>query len=70
MGAARSGLTVSQDHIWCSVLPTPRELVNLVGKGIANIYIGNISATKKSASAKAKETLESSDIMTFKEMHL
>ena len=70
MGAARAGLTISQDHIWCSVLPTPREMVNLVGKGITNLYIGNMSANKKTASTEAKETLESSDIMTFKEMKL
>ncbi len=70
MGAARAGLAISQNHIWCSVLPTPREMVNLVGKGITNIYIGNISATKKAASTEAKETLESSNIMTFKDMRL
>lgn len=70
MGAARKGLKISPDHIWCSVLPSPREMVNLVGYGIQKIYIGDVNAAKKPASQLAKETLEMSGIMVFEEMAL
>ncbi len=69
MGAARAGLTIAPNHIWCSVLPTPREMVNLVGAGLKNIYIGDVKTTK-TASLDAKNTLEAAQIITYKEMGL
>lgn len=70
MGAARKGLKISRDHIWCSVLPSPREMVNLIGYGVQKIYIGDLNAAKKPASQSARETLEASSIMNFEEMKL
>jgi deoxycytidylate deaminase len=70
MGAARHQLKLSLNHLWCSVLPSPREMVNLVGYGIETVYIGNLSVSKKSSSTEARETLEKSEILTFEEMKL
>lgn len=70
MGAARHGLKVSRDHIWCSVLPSPREMVNLVGCGVQKIHIGDLENSKKIASQLSRETLQSNQIMMFEEMKL
>lgn len=70
MGASRKGLKISRDHIWCSVLPSPREMVNLVGCGFQKIYVGDLSNSKKLASQMSRETLESNGIITFEEMKL
>jgi dCMP deaminase len=70
MGAARAGLTLSADLMWCSVIPTPRELVNLVGAGIKSLYIGSPETPTKPASLDAKKTLVDNHITTFKDMIL
>lgn len=70
MGAARHGLTISRNHLWCSVLPSPRELVNLIGCGFRDIYIGDINHSKKQASLDARQTLEAHGIINFKEMKI
>jgi dCMP deaminase len=70
MGSARKGLKISQNHIWCSVLPSPREMVNLVGYGVQKIYIGDLNAAKKPVSLASKETLEANQIIIFEEMRL
>lgn len=70
MGAARNGLKVSRDHIWCSVLPSPREMVNLVGYGVQKVHIGDLENAKKIASQLSRDTLQSNQIMSFVEMKL
>jgi len=70
MGAARHNLKLSHNHLWCSVLPSPREMVNLVGYGFKTIYIGNLSSSKKSISSDARETLEQANIIIFEEMKI
>lgn len=70
MGATRSGLTISADYIWCSVLPSPREMVNLIGAGIKNLYLGNGTHAKKETSLSAMKQLQDNNILTFKDMRL
>jgi deoxycytidylate deaminase len=70
MGAARKGLKISCDHIWCSVLPSPREMVNLVGYGVQKLYLGDLENSKKPVSLLSKETLQTNQIMMFEEMKL
>ena len=70
MGAARHDLKLSPNYLWCSVLPSPREMVNLVGYGFKNIYVGNLSNPKKLTSLEASKTLNNSGILTFEEMKL
>lgn len=70
MGAARTGLKLSSGHLWCSVLPTPRELVNLVGAGYHTLFIGDMEKAAKQSSLDARKTLEDSGILAFKEMRL
>lgn len=65
MGAARAGLTLVQDYLWCSVLPSPREMVNAVGAGMHQISIGDTTHAKKSASSDARDLLQSTGILTF-----
>lgn len=70
MGATRAGLKIAAGYIWCSVLPSPREMVNLVGAGMHQIYIGNLSGAKKISSEEARKTLEESGVLVFKEMKI
>lgn len=70
MGASKHNIKISTNHLWCSGLPSPREMVNLIGYGFKNIYIGSLSNSKKSVSLEAKETLNNSKILTFEEMKL
>ena len=70
MGAARAGLTIIKDYLWCSVLPSPREMVNVIGAGFQGLSIGDGVHAKKSASSTAKEILETSNILHFRVMGL
>ncbi len=70
MGAARQGLSLSKDHIWCSILPSPREMVNLIGLGVTEIYVGNMTGQNRTEPYEARETLETNGILKFKEMPL
>ncbi len=65
MGAARAGLTICDDFIWCSVLPSPREMVNLVAANIKGIYILDRETHKKNASLQGLSTLEEAGILSF-----
>lgn len=68
MGAARNGLKISTQHIWCSVLPSPREMVNLVGAHVTKIYVGDTTHSKKVESLSAMETLKLNGILEFEEL--
>lgn len=70
MAAARHNLELSINHLWCSVLPSPREMVNLIGYGFKTIHIGNLATAKKSVSTEAMLTLENYDIVKFEEMKI
>ena len=70
MGAARKGLNISRDHVWCSVLPSPREMVNLIGCDFKKIYVGDIAISKKTESLAAKDLLKGNDILAFEEMKI
>lgn len=70
MGAARAGLTIADAHLWCSVLPSPREMVNLVAAGLMRISLQNGYTYKKTESLDAKETLSAHKILTFTEVAL
>ncbi len=70
MGASRNNLKLSPNYLWCSVLPSPREMVNLIGCGFKGIYIGNMSEAKKFAASDAKNIIENAGIITFEELKL
>jgi deoxycytidylate deaminase len=70
MGSAKSGLEIIPDYIWCSVLPTPREMVNLVAYDIQTIYCGESHISKESFSGDARILLEESQILKFIPLHL
>lgn len=70
MGAARHHLKICDGYIWCSVLPSPREMVNLVGYDIKKIYIKDLSLTKKSTSLDAQKMLETSGVIHFEPLDL
>lgn len=65
MGASAAGLRIIDSQIWCSVLPSPREMVNLVGANISTITIGEESSYKKSASTDALRLLSEKEILKF-----
>lgn len=64
-GAKRYGLDLSEHHIWLSMLPTPRELVNAIGYGIHHLYIGSGELAKKSASQDAASLLTQKGLLTI-----
>jgi len=70
IGSAREGLTLSNTLLWCSVLPSPREMINLISGNFEKIYIGNTEKAKKDASIEAKETLESRGILLFERLSI
>lgn len=70
MGAARVGLNVVKNYLWCSVLPSPREMVNAIGAGFHHMYIGDETHAKKSISTTARTTLETANILSFEVMKL
>ena len=70
MGAARAGLKITDSHLWCSVLPSPREMVNLVAAGLTHITLQGGYAYKKEESLDAKEILGLHSILTFAEKAL
>lgn len=70
MGAARKGLRLLPDMIWCSVLPSPREMVNLIGAGLSRLRIGDIQTHKKASSEEAFRLLAETGLVQFLEEKL
>lgn len=46
MNAARLGLKIHADYLYASVVPTSRELVNIVGAGLNKLHIGDMNIAR------------------------
>jgi hypothetical protein len=68
MGAARYGLRLDLEHIWSSVVPSSRELVNLCTLNVKRIFVGNIKMARDPESFKAQEILEKNKILMMEEL--
>lgn len=65
MGAARHGLRIVPDAVFCAVVPGSRELVNMAGAGISCLRVGDPARGKDPDSLEAMETLRQSGVMAF-----
>lgn len=65
-GAIKHGLSILDDYIFLTQLPTPREMVNAVGAGIPSLWIQNIDKSSKESSAYARDLLLAHNILQFK----
>lgn len=63
MNASRYGLALIDGHIYCSHVPTARELVNLVGAGLSSLQIGDIDCARDTDSITALRQLQDAGIL-------
>ncbi len=67
MAAKSKGYILHPEHIFCSQIPTSREMINMVGAGIKHMVIGNPMRAKRTEDIQAKNLLEENGIITFEE---
>ncbi|QQG37026.1 MAG: deoxycytidylate deaminase [Micavibrio aeruginosavorus] len=65
MGAARIGVKLVDGMIFCTNVPTSRELVNLIGAGITRLYIEHANKALDEAAILAKRTVTNARILDF-----
>lgn len=63
MTAARQGLALDRDYLFCSVVPTARELVNVVAAGFTRIRIGDTAASRDEHGLAALRILMNSGVL-------
>ena len=57
MTAAREGLRLERDYLFCSVVPTARELVNMIAANLPRLRIGDTGASRDEHGLAALRTL-------------
>lgn len=65
MGAARYGLKIDPDSVFCAVVPDSRELVNMAGAGLMRLRVGDLSRGRDADSLEAMRVFQESEIMDF-----
>lgn len=65
MFMARKGYTLLDGYLYCSIVPTSREQVNLVGANIKRITIGDIQKSRDGHGIKAMEKLKKAEILEY-----
>lgn len=65
MYMARKGYKLIDGYLYCSVVPTSREQVNLVGAGIERITIGDLQRSRDDDSLRAMESLKKANILQY-----
>lgn len=68
MNAPRYGLKIAPGLLFCSQVPTAREQVNIVGAGLPNVTIRDLSKARDDWALKAMRQLAKSEILTFYEL--
>lgn len=63
MNAARLGLKIYPDFLYASIVPTARELVNVVGADITHLYLGDPSQGRDESALSALKQLSDSGIL-------
>jgi deoxycytidylate deaminase len=63
MTAARQGLFIDKNYIYCSRVPTARELVNIVASGITRLHIGDRNQARDNDAHTALDQLEKAGIL-------
>ena len=65
MAAARHGLILDKNSLYCSQVPTARELVNCVGAGITHLAAGDSGQARDDNALEALNQLESAGIISL-----
>lgn len=65
MDACDHGLKLYPEYIYCSTVPTSRELVNFLGAGFHQLWIGDDLACRDEDGLVAKRQLENAGILKF-----
>lgn len=65
MFMASEGYSLLDDYLYCSIVPTSREQVNLVGAGIKRITIGDLQKSRDQFGLDAMEKLKSAEILEY-----
>jgi len=65
MYMARHGMTLCDDYLFSSQVPTAREQVNLVGAGIGRITVGDIKKSRDADGLVAMEQLSAKGILKY-----
>jgi deoxycytidylate deaminase len=63
MTAARYGLKIKNEYIFCSRVPTAREMVNMIGANLNKIHIGNDETARDEFGLSALKQLEQAGIL-------
>lgn len=63
MNAARLGLKIHTDYLYSSIVPTSRELVNLVGAGLTKMHLGDSSRSRDKDALMALKQLDNAEIL-------
>ncbi len=65
MFMARKGYKSLEGYLYCSVVPTSREQVNMVGAGISRITIGDLQRSRDDDGIAAMQILKSARILEY-----
>ena len=68
MNAPRRGLKIVDGMMFCSVVPTAREQVNMAGAGLTEIYIEELTRARDDNAMAAMTTLKSAGIIAYREI--
>ncbi len=62
----RHGMALHEGFLFSSQIPTSREQVNLVGAGVKNITVGDITKARDSFAIMAMKQLSDEKIITYR----
>ncbi|MDB5492021.1 MAG: cytidine and deoxycytidylate deaminase zinc-binding region family protein [Micavibrio sp.] len=65
MNAARLGLKIHAEYLYSSIVPTSRELVNVVGAGLNKLHLGDANSARDPEALSAITQLNNANILTI-----
>jgi dCMP deaminase len=69
MTASRFGLKLIKGYIFSSRIPTPREMVNLIGAQHTEIHVGDLADSRDAEGLQAMHLLEDAGILGFRKLN-
>lgn len=63
MNAARLGLKIHAEYVYSSIVPTSRELVNMVGAGLNQLHLGDLDSARDPEALNAIKQLGDAKIL-------
>lgn len=68
ISARRYGLALDMNYLFVSQHPTPREIINAIGAGTVNIWVGDMTKSRDETGAQAYELLRKHKIIEIKSL--